>query len=134
MPDAQGALTTIMMEMLIYSRPGVIEILPALPDCLDKGSIIGVLARTFAKVDSLAWDMQARTADVTITSLKDQDITLIVRHGIEKISAPAGVLAKAPAPDAVSCQLRLKKGVPVKLQLALGLREPLDWVAQVAEA
>lgn len=134
MPDAQGALTTIMMEMLIYSRPGVIEILPALPDCLDKGSISGVLARTFAKVDRLAWDMRAGTADVTITSLKDQDITLIVRHGIEKISAPAGVLAKMPAPDAISCDLHLKKGAPVQLHLALGQHKPLDWVAQVTEA
>ena len=26
MPDAQGGIPTIMMEMLIYSRPGVIEI------------------------------------------------------------------------------------------------------------
>jgi hypothetical protein len=134
MPDAQGAMTTIMMEMLIYSRPGVIEILPAVPDCLDKGSISGILARTFAKVDSLAWDMQARTADVTITSLKDQDITLVVRHGIERISAAAGVLAKMPAPDAVSCEVHLKKGVPVTLHIELGLHEPLDWIAQANEA
>jgi hypothetical protein len=133
MPDAQGALTTIMMEMLIYSRPGVIEILPAVPDSLEKGSINGMLARTFAKVDTLAWDMPARTADVTITSLKDQDITLIVRHGIEKISAPAGVLAKMPLPDAISCDLHLRKGEPVRLHLALGRHKPLDWVAQVTE-
>ena len=134
MPDAQGAITTIMMEMLIYSRPGVIEILPAVPCCLSKGSINGILARTFAKVDSLAWDMQTRTADVTITSLKDQDITLIVRHGIERISPAAGVLAKMPAPDAVSCEVRLKKSVPVTLHIELGLHEPLDWIAQVDEA
>jgi hypothetical protein len=28
MPDAQGALPTIILEMLLYSRPGVIEPLP----------------------------------------------------------------------------------------------------------
>jgi len=89
-----------------------------------------MLARTFARIDSLAWDMQARTADLTITSLKDQEITLIVRHGIEKISAPAGVLRKTPPPEATSCELRLKKGEPVRLHLTLGRHKPLDWVAQ----
>jgi hypothetical protein len=131
MPDAQGGIPTIVMEMLIYSRPGVIEILPALPESLAKGSINGMLARTFAKVDRLAWDMQAGTADLTVTSLKDQEITLIVRHGIEKISAPAGVLARMPQPDAISCDLRLKKGEPVRLHMRLGRHKPLDWLAQV---
>ena len=66
-----------MMEMLAYSRPGVIEVLPALPPALVKGSINGMLARTFARIDKLAWDMEARTVDVTITSVRKQDITLI---------------------------------------------------------
>ncbi|HME00751.1 MAG TPA: glycoside hydrolase N-terminal domain-containing protein [Terriglobia bacterium] len=34
MPDAQGGIPTIMMEMLLYSRPGIIEVLPALPPTL----------------------------------------------------------------------------------------------------
>ena len=131
MPDAQGGIPTIMMEMLLYSRPGVIEVLPALPETLAKGSIHGMLARTFARVDTLAWDMQGRSADVSLTSLKDQDITLIVRHGIEKIAAPAAVLAKTPQPDAISCDLHLKKGEPVRLHLTLGRHKPLDWVARV---
>ena len=53
MPDAQGGIQTIMMEMLAYSRPGVIELLPALPPSLLKGSINGMLARTFARIDKL---------------------------------------------------------------------------------
>jgi hypothetical protein len=69
MPDAQGGIQIIMMEMLAYSRPGIIELLPALPPSLVKGSINGMLARSFARIDKLAWDMEARTADVTITSV-----------------------------------------------------------------
>jgi alpha-L-fucosidase 2 len=34
-PDAQGGLQLIMIEMLAYSRPGVIEVLPALPPSLE---------------------------------------------------------------------------------------------------
>ena len=59
-PDAHGGIPAIVMEMLLYSRPGVIEVLPALPESLTKGSIKGMLARTFARIDTLAWDMQTQ--------------------------------------------------------------------------
>src|SRR5579871_3750108 len=67
MPDAQGGVPTIIMEMLLYSRPGVIEVLPALPPGLRQGSIKGMLARTFARIDKLAWNMDARTVELAVT-------------------------------------------------------------------
>ena len=48
-PDAQGGIPAIIMEMLAYSRPGVIEVLPALPPSLVKGSINGMLAPHFCE-------------------------------------------------------------------------------------
>ena len=131
-PDAHGGIPAIIMEMLAYSRPGVIEVLPALPSSLIKGSISGMLARTFARLDKLAWDMEARTVDLTITSSRKQDITLIARHGIEQISAPAGVLVAKPKTGEADCELHLPEGKPVELHLKLGRRKPLDWSAQVA--
>jgi hypothetical protein len=131
MPDAQGGIQTIMMEMLAYSRPGVIEVLPALPPLLVKGSINGMLARTFARIDKLAWDMEARTVDITITSVRKQDIALIARYGIEAIAAPAGVLVAKPQPGAANCDLHLPEGKPVEIHLKLGRHKPLDWVARV---
>ncbi len=129
-PDAQGGIPAIIMEMLAYSRPSVIEVLPALPPSLVKGSINGMLARTFARIDRLAWDMDARTVDVTITSLKKQDITLVTRHGIEKISASGGALAANPRSGAANCDLHLPEGKPVEINLKLGRRNPLDWAAR----
>jgi alpha-L-fucosidase 2 len=131
MPDAQGGIPTIMMEMLVYSRPGVIEVLPALPPALKKGSIQGMLARTFAKINKLAWDMPAGSVDLTLTSKRKQDITLIVRHGIEEITAPAGILAAALEPGTATCDVRLPEGKPVEIHLKLGRHKPLDWVARV---
>jgi alpha-L-fucosidase 2 len=128
-PDAHGGIPAIIMEMLAYSRPGVIEVLPALPPSLVKGSINGMLARTFARIDKLAWDMDARTVDVTITSARSQDITLMARHGIEAISASAGILAAALRPGTANCDLHLPAGKPVEVHLTLGRRNPLDWVA-----
>ena len=98
-----------MMEMLAYSRPGVIEVLPALPPSLVKGSINGMLLRTFARLNKLAWDMEARTVDLTVTSVKKQDVTLIARYGIEGITASSGVLAveasdRARPPATCTCR------------------------------
>jgi hypothetical protein len=131
-PDAQGGIPTIMMEMLAYSRPGVIEVLPALPPSLVKGSINGMLLRTFARLDKLAWDMEARTVDLTVTSVKNQDVTLIARYGIEGISASSGALAAKPQSDKAACDLHLPEGKPVEVHLKIGRRNPLDWVNWVA--
>ena len=128
-PDAQAGIPAIMMEMLVFSRPGVIELLPALPPSLIKGSISGMLARTFARINNLSWDMEARTVDVTITSVKKQDITLLARHGIEEISAPAGVLVSSLRKGKANIDLHLPENEPVKIHLKLGQHKPLDWIA-----
>ena len=132
MPDAQGGIQLIMIEMLAYSRPGVIEVLPALPPSLVKGSMNGMLLRTFARLDKLAWDMDARTVDVTVTSARKQDVTLIARHGIEAVSASPGALGPKPESGKSACYLHLQEGKPLKVHLKLGRRNPLDWVNWVA--
>lgn len=126
--DQQGSVLTVLMEMLLYSREGVVELLPALPETLDHGSIKGILSRSFARIDDLIWDMNARTANLTITSLRNQDITLIVRHGIESIVAPEGVLKSQPKTDTTTCVLRLQQNKPVKIQVKLGQHKPSDWI------
>jgi alpha-L-fucosidase 2 len=129
-PDAQAGIPAIIMEMLLYSRPGVIEVLPALPHTLVKGAISGMLARTSARINKLTWDMHERTVDITITSLKNQDITLIARYGIENISTPSGILGRFRKGNA-DCELHLPENKPVEIHLELGDHKPLDWVAQV---
>jgi hypothetical protein len=134
MPDAQGGIPTIMMEMLLYSRPGVIEVLPALPETLVKGSINGMLARTFARINKMTWDMDARTVELRVTSFRKQDVTMIARYGIEEITASAGVLAAPLKRDTANCELRLPEGKPVTIRLKLGPHEPYEWVHQAASA
>jgi hypothetical protein len=133
-PDALGGIPTIITEMLAYSRPGVIEVLPALPPSLVKGSIHGMLVRTFARLDKLAWDMDARTVDLTVTSVKKQDVTLIARQGIESIAAPAGILAAPLRAGKADIDVHLPENRPVTFHLKLGHHQPLDWVNQVSVA
>ena len=115
----------------MYSRPGVIEVLPALPSSLRKGSINGMLARTFSRINKLTWDMQERTVDITITSLKNQEITLIARYGIEDISAPSGIIGTFRKGNA-DCVINLPENKPVQIHLELGEHEPLDWIDHVS--
>ena len=70
LPDAQTGIPAIIMEMAAFSRPGVIEVLPALPSSLERGSVKGMMARAFTKINELSWDLQNRTVDITVTSLK----------------------------------------------------------------
>ena len=106
MPDAQGGIPTIMMEMLLYSRPGVIEVLPALPETLVKGSINGMLARTFARIDKLAWNMEARTVELTVTSFRraGRHFDRPLRHRRDhRIRGRAGCAAQTRTPPTAIC-------------------------------
>lgn len=134
MPDAQGGIPTIMMEMLAYSRPGVIEVLPAVPESLEKGSINGMLLRTFARLTKMSWDMDAKTVELTVTSFRNQDVTLIARQGIEEISASTGVLAAPLKAGAADCALHLPENRPVTIRMKLGEHKPIDWVDQLRQA
>jgi alpha-L-fucosidase 2 len=89
--DAANAIPGVLAEALIYSRPGVLEILPALPAQLSKGTITGVRARGRIRVHSFAWDVPARTAALSITSDVDQEVTLISRPGMASVTTSAPV-------------------------------------------
>jgi len=134
MPDAQGGVPAIIMEMLLYSRPGILEVLPALPAGLMRGSISGMLARTFARIDRLTWDMETRAVELVVTSFRKQNITLIARYGIEEITSPAGILASSLQRGRANADLYLPERNPVSIRMKLGSREPIDWVKQVALA
>jgi alpha-L-fucosidase 2 len=134
MPDAQGGIPTIIMEMLLYSRPGVIELLPALPPTLLKGSINGMLARTFARVDKLKWDMDSRTVELKVTSFRKQDVTLIARHGIEELTASPNVLAAPLEAGKANIEVHLPESKAVTFRMKLGHHNPIDWVAQISQS
>ncbi|SEQ17743.1 glycoside hydrolase family 95 protein [Lentzea albida] len=62
--DANLGAPAAMLEMLLYARPGVIELLPALPSAWKTGSVTGIGARGGFTVD-LAWkDGKVTTATV----------------------------------------------------------------------
>ncbi|HVV21610.1 MAG TPA: glycoside hydrolase family 95 protein, partial [Pseudonocardiaceae bacterium] len=66
--DANLGTPTAMLDMLLYSRPGVIELLPALPDAWARsGRVTGIGARGGFTVD-LAW-RNGKPTSVTLRSV-----------------------------------------------------------------
>ena len=66
--DANYGTPTAMLEMLMYSRPGLIELLPALPKAWAvSGSVTGLGARGGFQVD-FSW-RQGKIASVTVRSI-----------------------------------------------------------------
>jgi hypothetical protein len=127
-PDPQGGIPTLIMEMLVYSRPGVIGLLPAEPDSLTKGSVKGILCRTQAKIDDLRWNLETKKIDVTISSRVDQTIKLFVRRGIESVDAPEGVLATPVLGGSEECSVRLAASHPITLHFTIGTRDRSGWI------
>ncbi len=80
--DALHSIPAVILEMLVFSKPGIIEFLPALSEKFSKGSVSGVLCRTQAKVEHLEWDMANKTMTANVSSGKKQNIRLQLRKTI----------------------------------------------------
>ncbi len=72
--DVCHALPGIIIEMLVGSDEETIDLLPALAEGLDKGSISGVLTRCGVTVRKLSWNRAASHAEVTLNAVTDCNI------------------------------------------------------------
>ncbi|GAA1501628.1 glycoside hydrolase N-terminal domain-containing protein [Dactylosporangium maewongense] len=115
--DVVNSVPTIMMEMLAATRPGTLELLPALPKSLKKGAVAGMLGKGQFKIDNLVWDTDARKVQVTLTSSIDQNLTLIQRSGITAVTG--GTVQSSPL-GGIARVVPLQKGRTVTLDLTLG--------------
>ena len=81
-PDLQGAMPALLLEMCVYSEPGIVEFLPALPDTFSAGKLQGIWLYTWAKLHCLTWVANGLTAQ--ITSDRDQVLTLRIRRPVQR--------------------------------------------------
>ncbi|WP_328916112.1 MULTISPECIES: glycosyl hydrolase family 95 catalytic domain-containing protein [unclassified Streptomyces] len=116
--DVVNSVPTIMMEMLAATQPGTLELLPAVPKGLKKGSVSGMLGKGRFTIDNLSWDTDNRKVKVTLTSGIDQNLTLIQRNGIESITGDGVSIQSSPL-GGIARVLSLQKGRTVTLDLTL---------------
>lgn len=66
--DTTFSMPAVMTEMLVYSEPGLIELLPALPqELFARGTLRGVLARGGVVIEELCWNTTLMTMEVKVT-------------------------------------------------------------------
>ena len=80
----------MLAEMIVYSNPGVLEFLPALPDMLEKGELKGICCFTFARIERMEWDLERGIITADVRSLRDQTIGIRYRHGLEAMKKNGG--------------------------------------------
>jgi len=116
--DVCNTVPAILMEMLISSSPGYLELLPALPQGLEQGAISGVKGRNRVTVENLRWDMGNNSINCTVKSDIDQSLTLIERDGIDALNTSVEV---SPSPlGEIAKVVQLKAGVSTAMTIKLG--------------
>jgi hypothetical protein len=80
--DTTFCMPAVLMEMLVYSEPGLLELLPALPqDQFGRGTLRGVLARGGVTVEELHWNKTLGSIYATLRSGRAQSLAL--RLGVD---------------------------------------------------
>ena len=84
--DAILSMPAILSEMCVYSRKGVLNILPGIPlDKLPSGKLNGLLARKGITIHELSWDDAEKKINLTLSSSIKQTIKIESRLKIENI-------------------------------------------------
>jgi alpha-L-fucosidase 2 len=112
--DASGGIPSVIHNALVFSLPGRLDLLPALPHALSAGSISGILARGRITVADLAWNYPAGTVTAKLDSAVAQDLELSVPPGLSGLRVTVGrrnehVTAFGDA-GRRGCKLRLPRG------------------------
>jgi len=115
--DLSGGEPAIIVKMLVASRPGAIELLPALPKQWATGKIEGLPCRGQVTVTSLDW--KSGLVKVTLKSAKTQKVTLRLPSAIKSAKVMAGKASLAKSSKDNCRTITLPAGKAVSLEIAL---------------
>ena len=118
--DANGATPEILNTCLVFSWRGTLDLLPALPEAMPKGTITGLLARGQFRIDRLTWDKPAGTLRLELTSAKDQTVTARLPNAkaIKTIRVSGEGARVEGSPRGNNCRaLTLRAGKPTALDI-----------------
>ena len=86
--DICGGMPAVIIKMLVYSEPGKIVLLPALPKQWPSGVIEGVLCRGQVEIKRLKWDKEQ--VDVSLISQVSQKVTISIPKGFKDVKVLKG--------------------------------------------
>jgi len=114
--DANFGLTAAVLEMLVFSKPGMVKLLPALPGKWKKGKAQGMLCRGGIGV-SIQWDIEKRRVQAALLSGKEQQVTVKFPAPVKSVQTePAAVAAADSSYGPAYKLLKLPAGRNVVIQ------------------
>ncbi|QFK72468.1 hypothetical protein F7984_15060 [Pradoshia sp. D12] len=78
--DANGCIPELLVNLLVFSLPGKLELLPAIPKNLTKGAVEGILCRKRMKISTMEWDLEEGILSCTLLSDINQEISLSIEE------------------------------------------------------
>ncbi|WP_165784652.1 glycosyl hydrolase family 95 catalytic domain-containing protein [Solitalea longa] len=114
--DISGGLPYLISQMLVYSEPGKVSLLPVLPPDWSKGEIEGVLLRGQTEVKKLSWD--GKNVNVILKSAIDQTITLKLPGNFSSITS-TNCQVKNQNNQSNTCLVQLPAGKEVAIAIVL---------------
>ncbi|MEU6229276.1 glycoside hydrolase N-terminal domain-containing protein [Streptomyces sp. NPDC047042] len=82
--DAAHCLPAVVVELLVDSRPGIVELLPALPAEWRHGSLRGVATRAGVRVAELTWDLEKGVVRAVFSSEREREVDVVCRLGADR--------------------------------------------------
>jgi alpha-L-fucosidase 2 len=115
--DGNLGFTAAIQEMLLFSKPGFVSLLPALPERWEKGDVCGLRCRGGITVD-ISWERSS--IKTTLLADHNQTVTLKCSRKIASIQVSRGDLAieKSPLGSAYR-ELRLEEEKTAVLSIVL---------------
>jgi hypothetical protein len=127
--DANGAMPEIMHRMILQSRPGLLDLLPAVAKAWPRGEIRGIKARQRITINRLAWDRATGRLTLQLTSECDQNVVLRVPNAetireITTSGVPGDIRASDGAPNQRTVALKGGETTEVKIRVPLRVDHP----------
>jgi alpha-L-fucosidase 2 len=102
--DAAHGLPAVVVELLLDSRPGTIELIPALPPEWVTGRLSGVRTRAGVRVDELTWDQRRGEVRVVLAAPVERTLAVVCRAARQAgdVRRQVRVLPGSPMPVVVA--------------------------------
>jgi len=118
--DANYGMTAAILEMLAFSKPGFIKLLPAIADRWRCGRTSGIACRGGILLD-LSWDRNEGRLDIRLVSRTDQEILIKFPHGTGSIDLKPDQTACRPSDlGATYRHITLPRETPVHIEAEMG--------------
>jgi alpha-L-fucosidase 2 len=113
--DANFGFAAAVLEMLVFSKPGMVKLLPALPSKWQRGRVAGIACRGGITVD-VQWDRQTQTLEAKLVSREARQIRLYLPAFARSAEiTPADRAIRQPTPDQPCWQINLAANEPITL-------------------